>query len=406
MSRSKIEIREHYIPHPHITDDGRRTIRLYIRLRWSEHGVRNEKKTGMYYIVPEHEYRHRGDLTVGDALPMMFKKCSFSEERHNKHVMKEIGLLKAEVRVSLHYDAPTTISVRDRQRDVGRMEFLPFYDRFIDYTAKLGRAEGTVRNYQQSRDVFAEFRPKGLVTGITSATIVEFQTWMREVKGYSVNTVARHVTALSVCLRWLEMNDELEKSPFRKLRRGDRIHQDSDSDTNPTLRDKSFFHLEDLRHIWEERMNRKRREELDSTLGWLFSTMTGLRFCDAETLTPSEIKTIAKDGKEYLYIDKFQGKTKRKVYVPLNHTAQMILEEVKQRNPTSHIRLFRIRQSRTFHFIRGTDKKIRYNNARHSFNNNLKLAGVQERDIDRLSGSVRRTTQIIFGTTSISTLNL
>lgn len=93
---------------------------------------------------------------------------------------------------------------------------------------------------------------------------------------------------------------------------------------------------------------------------------------------------------QYFYIDKFQGKTKRKVYVPLNHTALKILEEVKQRNPTHNIRLFRIRQSRDFHFIRGADKKVRYNNARHSFNNNLKLAGVQERDIDRLSGRVAK----------------
>lgn len=390
MPRSDIQIKEHYIPSAHVGVNGKRTIRLYIQLRWSYEGNRDEKKTGMYYIVPESEYRNRGDLTVNEALPTMFKRCTFSDQQHNKRVSSAITLMKSELQVSLTYDSPTEVSARDKQKDVSKAEFLQYFDRFILYTEKLGRAEGTVRNYQQSRDVFAEFRPKGTVSALTTETIVEFQTWMKEVKGFSVNTVARHITALSICLRWMEMNDQIDKSPFRKLRRGDRIHQDSDADTNPTLRDKSFFTLDELKQIWDERMDRKRREELDSTWAWLFSSVTGLRFCDAETLTASEIKSITKDGIQYLYIDKFQGKTKRKVYVPLNHTALKILEEVKQRNPTHNIRLFRIRQSRDFRFIRGADKKVRYNNARHSFNNNLKLAGVQERDIDRLSGRVAK----------------
>lgn len=390
MSRSKMEIREHYIPHQHVDENGRKTIRLYIQLRWSDAGVREEKKTGMYFILPENEYRNRGDLSVKEALPNMFKKCSFSDQRHNKKVLSAIDLLKAELRVSLRYDQPSAVSIRDKQREAGQAEFLPFYDRFIEYTAELGRADGTVGNYMQSRNVFAEFRPKGSLLNITTGTIVGFQTWMKEVKGYSINTIARHMTALSVCLRWLEMNDFLDKSPFQKLRRGDRIHQDDDPDSNSTLRAKSFFDLTELKQIWDERTNRKRREELDSTLGWLFSTMTGLRFCDTETLTPSEIHSVIKDGVTYSYIEKYQGKTKRKVFVPLNHTALRILAEVRKHNPTHNIQLFRLRQSRDFQFIRGTDKKIRYNNARHSFNNNLKRAGVEESDRDRLSGRVAK----------------
>lgn len=390
MPRSEIQIREHYIPNTHVSANGKRTIRLYIQFRWSFEGIRDEKKTGMYYIVPEAEYRNRGDLTVEEVLPSLLKRCSFSDKQHNKRVSSALGLQKAELQIELSEEPHAALSVRDQRKDVSRAEFLAYYDKFIQYTEKLGRAEGTVRNYQQSRDVFAKFRPKGAVTGITSETVVEFQTWMKDVMGYSTNTIARHVTALSVCLRWMEMNDLLEKSPFQRLRRGDRIHQDSDPDSNPTLREKSFFTLEELRRIWDERMNRTRREELDSTWAWLFSCMTGLRFCDAETLTPSEIKSITKNGKTYQYIEKFQGKTKRKVYCPLNHTAVSLLEEAKQRNPTHNIRLFRIRQSRDFRFVRGTEKTVRYNNARHSFNNNLKLAGVQERDIDRLSGRVAK----------------
>jgi hypothetical protein len=175
------------------------------------------------------------------------------------------------------------------------------------------------------------------------------------------------------------------------LRRGDRVFQDDNTDSNPTTRGKSFFASDELREIWERRNERVRKEELDSTLAWLFSNMVGLRFCDTETLTPDEIHSVMKDGKEYFYIDKFQGKTTKKVYVPLNDTALVILDEVKRRNPIYKVRCFRIRQSRDMSFVKGTTKKVRYGNSRHSFGNNLKRAGVQDVDISCLSGRVPKS---------------
>lgn len=386
MAQSSIEVHLHLIPSRFI-EKGVRKVKLYILLRYSiGRGKRKEKKTGLFFIVPESAYEKKRIGTIEDSLPHMFADCNEKDRRHNKATKSDLEHKKSELLYELHYEVISVSARPEKMREARQTEFLSLFGKFIDYLLTVDRADGTVRNYEQTRDKIARFNPNLRLGQISVEVIIDFQKWLHEEQGLSKNTTARHMTALNSCMNWLVRNDFIEVSPFMKLGRGDRYYHDDDPNHNPELRPKSFFSPDELKIIWEQRYNRKRREDLDSTLAWLFSNMTGLRHCDASTLSRDEIKSTTKDGTTYQYIEKFQGKTKRKVLVPLNRTAQRLLEEVKERNPKSHILAFRINANRNLKFIRGTDKQIRYHNARHSFGNNLKRAGVQEADIDRLSG--------------------
>lgn len=381
-----INVYYHFIPYRYLGKGGTK-VRLYAMLRYSiGGGEREERRTEQYYLIPETAYIKDRIGTIEESLPVMFRECNEEERRHNKHAKAELEKKKAELLYELHYELISISgSSAEKIREAKQTDFLSLYNRFIEHLLTVGSAEGTVRNYEQTRDKIVQFRSGALLGHVNTQFVEKFQQHLLA-SGLARNTVARHMTALNACLSWLFTNDMIDVSPFAKLRKGTRIYQDDDSLTNPQLRSKSFFSPEELKTIWEQRYDRKRREENDTTLAWLFSNMVGLRYCDMVTLRPAEIKKTEKDGVLYYYIDKYQGKTKRKVFVPLNKTALLILNEVKERNPTARILLFRMNSNRSLDGVEGTDKKIRYGNSRHSFGNNLRRANVQDSDIDRLSG--------------------
>jgi integrase len=148
--------------------------------------------------------------------------------------------------------------------------------------------------------------------------------------------------------------------------------------------------LTEIRNIYDNRYNRSRREEKDTTLAWCFACCVGIRVSDVRRLTPENIKSLEVEGEDIKYLEYRQGKRHGYlVYVPLNDSALKLLDEAKRRNPEYGKHLFRVKTGTDNKGITqntSVDKKLRFHNSRHSFSQNLRDAGVEDWKIDMLMG--------------------
>jgi site-specific recombinase XerD len=118
---------------------------------------------------------------------------------------------------------------------------------------------------------------------------------------------------------------------------------------------------------------------------FLFSCLTGLRYCDIITLKWSEIK----ETESGLKIDKKQSKTQSKVNVNLNNDAIILLGELGNDNEL----VFKLpsnngtnKSLQTWAKQAGIKKKVTYHVSRHSFGTNLVYYGADAKTASALLG--------------------
>jgi site-specific recombinase XerD len=123
----------------------------------------------------------------------------------------------------------------------------------------------------------------------------------------------------------------------------------------------------------------------DVKRAFLFSCLTGLRYCDIITLKWSEIK----ETESGLKIDKKQSKTQSKVNVNLNNDAVILLGKWGNDNDL----VFNLPSSngtnkslKTWAKQAGIKKKVTYHVARHSFGTNLIFYGADAKTTSALLG--------------------
>jgi integrase len=138
---------------------------------------------------------------------------------------------------------------------------------------------------------------------------------------------------------------------------------------------------------------------------WLFGTMTGLRFSDLTALTPLHIKSIETSQGYRNYVEVIQRKTALMVQVPLNATAERILEMVKLRNPDWDYKFFRVTTNGAnldrlavaaglFTSV-GEYKHITMNTSRHTFSMLLQNSGARPLYVDTLLGHALNSTDLL-----------
>lgn len=116
---------------------------------------------------------------------------------------------------------------------------------------------------------------------------------------------------------------------------------------------------------------------------FLFSCMTGLRWCDVKALKWTAIDL--KEGK----LKQLQGKTKKEVFQNLNKTAKAILELQDKNNELVFSLPSANGANKTIGKLvqrAGIDKKIRWHNARHSFGTNLILNETEVLTVSKMLG--------------------
>lgn len=116
---------------------------------------------------------------------------------------------------------------------------------------------------------------------------------------------------------------------------------------------------------------------------FLFSCVTGLRWCDVKTLRWKDINIQSK------YLDLRQSKTERAVRINLNHTALQLLEHPGPPNDTVFVLPSANGANKTLKaWIKraGIHKKITWHNARHSFGTNLIFFGADVTTASSLLG--------------------
>lgn len=138
---------------------------------------------------------------------------------------------------------------------------------------------------------------------------------------------------------------------------------------------------------------------------WLFGTMTGLRFSDLTELAPSHVKSIYTSQGYRNYVEVIQRKTGLLVQVPLNATAEHILEAVKSRNPdwdykffrvtTNGVNLDRLAVAAGLFTTAGEYKHITMNTSRHTFSMLLQNSGARPLYVDTMLGHALNSNDLL-----------
>ncbi len=172
----------------------------------------------------------------------------------------------------------------------------------------------TIRIYKRSRDVFREYC-KTLNRTIDFQDIdmnfyLGYKTFLTKKKGFSTNTIGKHIRALKIFLnaateRNLNTNFEYKKSGFEI----------------PNEEVESIYLNEDeLNQMFDLDLSKNPRLERVRDL-FLVGCWTGLRFSDFSNITPENIKGD--------FIEIKTQKTKKTVVIPIHSTVKIIMERYK-----------------------------------------------------------------------------
>lgn len=281
---------------------------------------------------------------------------------------RELALWKSGRGVSLRL-------LKDDIKKSHSLQFLPFMATEIE---KGNLRESTRKNRYTTYRLLKEYDEELTVKGLTPYFISRFESWMT-VKGYHINTIAKHLSHLRVYVNAAIMHGLMteEENPFHKRR----ISHRPFNHTHLTP-----FELEKLERLILPPDQQHLQHTLDA---FLFCCYTGLRYSDFVQLTATNIQ----HGATHTWINTESQKTGANISLPIDllfdGKALALLQRYDSRtdvffglapNSTVDKRLQSIAR------LAGIRKHFSFHSARHTNATLLLMQGVNVTTVQRLLG--------------------
>lgn len=268
-----------------------------------------------------------------------------------------------------------------------------------EFKAKNEVGQGTIRQYKGTLSFLEEFlksekKDNVKIEFINISFIKDFDFWLtvhhKTKTGQNIqrNSINKHHARFKRILLLAVSDGYLLNSPYLNFKLvGKKVHRE-------------FLTQDELKRIIQLPLTNNKSLDRVRDI-FLFSIYTGLRFSDAQSLTPSNFKTEPNGNKA---IQLLMAKTSERVFVPLTKNALSILNKYGELDqlPVNKPILPQISNQKFNAYIKhiavgaSIDKPLTHHIARHTFATNALNSGIPLEVVQKLLGHNNVKTTLIY----------
>lgn len=252
--------------------------------------------------------------------------------------------------------------------------------------------ESTKTLHYDSLNLIKEYSPDICLQQITSDYLQKFELYMKQERGLSINTIARHMKSLKRYVNVARKKDVITKYPFLNYTiKTEQAHREA-------LTEKELESLEAYRQ--------ELPEQNDVLNAFLFSCYTGLRYSDICIFSKSHIFTV--NRKRWIVLRMY--KTNKEIRIPLSTIFEGKALQLALSIPRPRGRMFHLESNQQTNRVLnriaksiGIKKHITFHTARHTCATLLLYRGVSITTVQTILGHQSvKTTQLYSAVTDMT----